>query len=72
MPHPNEPLASSTSHSRLPLHCAVCGVDWPDGHHGLCRSCGAGLSCRADTTDSVAPDPPCAGGRHRMGLESPT
>lgn len=55
-----------TAHSRLPRHCAVCGVDWPDGHQGVCRSCGAGLSCRADTTDSMAPDPPCAGSRHRL------
>lgn len=57
---------SETAHSRLPRHCAVCGIDWPDHWHGICRACGAGLACRADTTDSVAPDSPCAGSRHRL------
>lgn len=50
-----------TPHSRLPRHCGTCGTDWPVRYNGICRSCKAGLSCRADTTDDVAPDPPCAG-----------
>lgn len=54
-----------TIHSLLPSHCATCGVDWPKGYNGICRSCGAGLPCRADTTDEVAPDPPCQGMRFR-------
>jgi hypothetical protein len=56
-------------HSELPRHCSTCGVDWPDGVHGLCRSCRAGLPCRADTTDAVAPDPPCGGSRARLSDE---
>ena len=56
----------STPHSRLPLHCAVCGEDWPVYARSLCPNCHAGLSCRADTTDMVAPDPPCGGSRRRL------
>lgn len=52
-------------HSDLPAHCAVCGEDWPDGYNGVCKSCRSGLPCHADTTDTVAPDPPCAGSRAR-------
>lgn len=55
-----------TAHSMLPPHCAVCGANWPKGYNGICRSCRAGLPCRADTTDEVAPDPPCAGSRLRL------
>lgn len=59
--------SAATPHSMFPKHCAMCGDDWPDNHHGLCRACGAGLPCRADTTDTVAPDPPCSGIRLRYG-----
>ena len=52
-------------HSDLPSHCSTCGADWPANHHNVCPSCKAGLSCRADTTDAVAPDPPCMGSRLR-------
>lgn len=55
-----------SSHRELPKHCAVCGCDWPAGHHSLCKTCGSGLPCRADTTDTVAPDPPCQGSRNRL------
>ena len=58
-------------HSELPQHCAVCGKDWPDDANGLCPHCHAGLSCRADTTDTVAPDPPCAGSRQRLDAADP-
>ncbi|MDB5716331.1 MAG: hypothetical protein JWO15_3728 [Sphingomonadales bacterium] len=52
-----------TAHSLLGPHCAVCGTTWPPKAYGLCTKCHAGLPCRADTTDLVAPDPPCAGSR---------
>lgn len=52
-------------HSDLRKHCSTCGIDWPNDNNGICRSCSAGLCCRADTTDAVAPDPPCAGSRLR-------
>lgn len=55
-------------HHELPAHCSTCGIDWPKGYHGICRNCRSGLPCRADTTDTVAPDPPCGGSRKRMGL----
>lgn len=55
-------------HHLLPQHCSTCGMDWPKGAHGLCPTCKAGLPCRADTTDTVAPDPPCAGSRLQRGL----
>ncbi len=54
-----------TPHSQLPRHCAVCGIDWNMAWKNWCQSCEAGLSCRANTTDSVSPDPPCAGSRAR-------
>lgn len=47
------------AHADMPSHCAVCGVLWRQSWQGVCRSCRAGLPCRADTTDTVAPDPPC-------------
>lgn len=60
-------------HSDLPQHCPLCGADWPADHHGPCRECRNGFPCRADTTDTVAPDPPCAGSRRRLDEgEQPT
>ena len=53
---------------RIGHHCGQCGNRWPRDSHGrpvrdvFCPSCGS-LPCRADTTDPVAPDPPCAGYR---------
>ena len=55
-----------TPHSLLPIHCATCGEDWPEDRIGPCPNCPTGLPCRADTTDEVAPDPPCAGSRKRL------
>lgn len=57
-------------HSDLPQHCSTCGIDWPPGYNGTCRECRSGLPCRADTTDPVAPDPPCAGSRGRLSVAS--
>jgi len=57
---------TTTPHSTLPRHCGSCGEDWPDGANGICPRCRSGLACRADTTDPVAPDPPCAGSRDRL------
>lgn len=54
-------------HADAPNHCSCCGIDWPKGYHGICRECRAGLPCRADTTDTVAPDPPCLGWKYRDG-----
>lgn len=53
---------TTTPHSLLPRHCGTCGTDWPTTKPLVqrCPTCG-GLACRADTTDEVAPDPPCAG-----------
>lgn len=53
-------------HSDLPKHCSTCGDNWPENAYAVCPSCGAGLCCRADTTDTVAPDPPCSGSRLRL------
>lgn len=58
-----------TPHSRLPRHCHNCGEDWPAKATGLCPRCHQGLACRADTTDPVAPDPPCPGSRLRFKKE---
>ena len=56
--------AASETHSewsrRVGAHCPVCGQPVA----GTCTSCAA-LPCRADTTDPVAPDPPCAGYRRQ-------
>lgn len=60
-----DPKEAPMKHSDLPAHCTTCGVDWPAKHQGICPSCKAGLPCRTDTTDTVAPDPPCAGSRLR-------
>lgn len=54
-----------TVHSHLPPHCGSCGATWPAGALNFCPSCKIGLSCRADTTDPVAPDPPCHGSQLR-------
>ena len=58
------PGAVSETHSewsrRVGAHCPVCG----EPITGTCTSCAA-LPCRADTTDPVAPDPPCLGYRRQ-------
>jgi hypothetical protein len=46
---------------RVGAHCTLCGRPVT----GICAICGA-LSCRADTTDPIAPDPPCPGYRYRV------
>ena len=61
--------AASETHSewsrRVGAHCPVCGQPVA----GTCTSCAA-LPCRADTTDPVAPDPPCAGYRRQTALDA--
>jgi hypothetical protein len=43
-------------------HCSTCGHPWSVlRRESTCVNCRAGLPCRADTTDSVAPDDPCMG-----------
>ena len=65
----------TTPHSTLPAHCGTCGTDWPAPRPSgapstqRCPACG-GLSCRADTTDPVAPDPPCVGSAARLAGRS--
>lgn len=44
---------------RVGPHCTVGGEPLPTGR---CAE-HAALACRADTTDPVAPDPPCGGYR---------
>jgi hypothetical protein len=68
-------MGTPIPHDWLPAHCSVCGDRWPrrfdvmtqrqitDPAVTQCPSCHAGLPCRADTTDTVAPDPPCMGSR---------
>lgn len=49
-------------------HCGQCGTPWARNKSGryvravFCDHCGS-MPCRADTTDPVAPDPPCMGYR---------
>jgi hypothetical protein len=45
-------------------HCGFCGTVITSVT-GLCSEC-HGLACRADTTDLVAPDPPCVGYRRKV------
>ena len=63
-----------TPHAMLPRHCGNCGQDWPERagrpYQGVCTHCNAGLPCRADTTDRVAPDEPCRGSRLRAAREA--
>jgi hypothetical protein len=49
---------------RIGAHCPVCGRPVTSG----CAVCAA-LPCRADTTDPVAPDAPCAGYRSAVTRE---
>ena len=48
--------------------CEVCGGKT---YTSPCPSCRAGLPCRADTTDEVAPDPPCMGSGTRLAEANP-
>jgi hypothetical protein len=46
---------------RIGAHCTVCGKP-STGFHAACGA----LPCQADTTDPIAPDPPCPGYRRQV------